>query len=503
MEISVKTVNLETVKSPCLVVGVSDKRKLSESAKHLDELSSGFISNVLRRGDISGALGDSLMLHDVPGLKAERVLLVGCGASSEITHQKFQDIVANASSELSKANIKTAVFSLADLDCKSLSNSMQIRLSTEALHQTDYRFSELKKETAPSLKKVSLHFAGKPANNSAAMKKAKLALQIGNAIGLGRNTSRDLGNLPGNICTPTYLAKQANNYDKSYTKLKTTILNQKEMEKLGMGSLLSVSKGSRTPPKFIVMQYNGGKKADRPYVLVGKGVTFDSGGISIKPGAAMDEMKFDMCGAAGVMGTMVSVNELKLPINVVAIVPSVENMPDGAASKPGDIVTSMSGQTIEVLNTDAEGRLILCDALTYSEKFKPKAVIDVATLTGACVIALGAHPAGLLSNQQKLADQILAAGTECGDRAWQMPLWDEYQDQLKSNFADMANIGGREAGTITAACFLSRFTKKLNWAHLDIAGVAWYGGAKKGSTGRPVPLLTQYLMERCGKQYSV
>lgn len=499
MEISVKTVNLETVKSPCLVVGINDKRKLSESASQLNTLSNGFISDLLRRGDISGAIGDSMMLHNVKGLKAERILLIGCGKTSELTHQKYQTIIANASNALSKANIKSAIISLADLNSKTLSNSMQIRLSTEALHQESYRFSELKGKL-PSLVKTTLHFADKRA---ATMKKAKLAVQIGNAIGLGRNTARDLGNLPGNICTPTYLAKQATNYGKSYSKLKTTILNQKEMEKLGMGSLLSVSKGSRTPPKFIVMQYNGGKKADRPYVLVGKGVTFDSGGISLKPGAAMDEMKYDMCGAAGVMGTMVTVNELKLPINVVAIVPSVENMPDGAASKPGDIVTSMSGQTIEVLNTDAEGRLILCDALTYSEKFKPKAVIDVATLTGACVMALGAHPAGLLSNQQSLADQILSAGTECGDRAWQMPLWDDYQDQLKSNFADMANIGGREAGMITAGCFLARFTKKLNWAHLDIAGVAWFGGAKKGATGRPVPLLTQYLMERCGKQYSL
>ena len=500
MEISVKTINFETVKSPCLVVGVSDKHRLTDSAKQLDNLSNGFITQILRRGDISGEIDDSLMLHDVPGIQSARVLLIGCGKLTELTHQKYHTIITNASTTLSKANIKSAVISLADLDNKTLSKAMQIRLSTEALHQADYRFSELKKENAPSLTKVALHFSDQ---HAAAVKKARLAIQIGNAIGKGRNTSRDLGNLPGNICTPTYLAKQASHYDKSYTKLKTTILNQKEMEKLGMGSLLSVSKGSRTPPKFIIMQYNGGKKDDRPYVLVGKGVTFDSGGISIKPGAAMDEMKFDMCGAASVMGTMVSVNELKLPINVVAIVPSVENMPDGAASKPGDIVTSMSGQTIEILNTDAEGRLILCDALTYSEKFKPKAVIDVATLTGACVIALGAHPAGLLSNHQKLADQILSAGTECGDRAWQMPLWDDYQDQLKSNFADMANIGGREAGTITAACFLSRFTEKLNWAHLDIAGVAWYGGERKGSTGRPVPLLTQYLMERCGKQYSI
>ncbi|MFK5912795.1 MAG: leucyl aminopeptidase [Woeseiaceae bacterium] len=499
MEISVKNINLETSKSPCIVVAVAEKRKLSSSAAQLDAASKGYISTLLRRGDIAGAIGDELMLHNVPGLKAERVLLVGCGKISELSHARYATILASVSNSLSKANIKNAVLSLADIENKMLSNTMMIRLATEALHQADYRFSELT-ASLPSLKKVSLHFAYKPA---AQVKKAKLAVQIGHAIGAGRNTARDLGNLPGNICTPTYLAKQAIQYAKKYTKLRTTILNQKEMEKLGMGSLLSVSKGSRTPPKFIVMQYSGAKKSERPYVLVGKGVTFDSGGISIKPGAAMDEMKYDMCGAASVMGTMVTVNELKLPINVVAIVPSVENMPDGAASKPGDIVKSMSGQTIEVLNTDAEGRLILCDALTYSEKFHPKAVIDVATLTGACVIALGAHPAGLLSNQQKLADQILSAGTECGDRAWQMPLWDDYQDQLKSNFADMANIGGREAGTITAACFLSRFTKKLNWAHLDIAGVAWFGGAKKGATGRPVPLLTQYLMERCGKQYSV
>ena len=500
MEISVKTINFETVKSPCIVIGVLDKHKLTDSAKQIDQLSHGFITQILRRGDISGDIGDSLMLHDVPGLKSARVLLVGCGKSGELTHQKFSNIISNASTELSKAKIKNAIISLTDLDNKSLSHTMLARLATEAIHQNDYRFSELKKDSAPSLKKVTLHFAEK---HETAMKKARLAVQIGQAIGKGRNTARDLGNLPGNICTPTYLAKQASSYEKNYSKLKTTILNQKEMEKLGMGSLLSVSKGSRTPPKFIVMQYSGGKKADRPYVLVGKGVTFDSGGISIKPGAQMDEMKFDMCGAASVMGTMVSVNELKLPINVVAIVPSVENMPDGAASKPGDIITSMSGQTIEILNTDAEGRLILCDALTYSEKFKPKAVIDVATLTGACVIALGAHPAGLLSNQQKLADQILAAGADSGDRAWQLPLWDDYQEQLKSNFADMANIGGREAGTVTAACFLSRFTKKLNWAHLDIAGVAWLGGANKGATGRPVPLLTQYLMDRCGKQYAL
>jgi len=498
MEISVKTLNFESMKTPCLVVGVYDKCKLSDSAKQIDSISNNFISKLLQRGDISGDIGESLMLHDVPGMQCERVLLAGCGQASELSHQGMQNIINNVATELNKSKIKSATLSLADINSKTLSNSMQIRILSEGLHHNTYQFSELKKENKPSLVKVTLHVADKEQ-----MKKAKLALDIGNAIGIGRNTARNLGNLPGNICTPAYLAKQAKKYETKYEKLKTTILNQKEMEKLGMGSLLAVAKGSRQPPKFIVMEYSGGKKTDSPYVLVGKGVTFDSGGISIKAGAAMDEMKFDMCGAASVMGAMVTVNELKLPINVVTIVPSVENMPDGDACKPGDVVTSMSGQTIEILNTDAEGRLILCDALSYSEKFKPKSVIDVATLTGACVIALGAHPAGLLSNQQQLADQLLAAGTEAGDRAWQLPLWEDYQDQLKSNFADMANIGGREAGTITAACFLSRFTKKLNWAHLDIAGVAWHGGDKKGATGRPVPLLTQYLMQRCDKQYSI
>jgi leucyl aminopeptidase len=330
---------------------------------------------------------------------------------------------------------------------------------------------------------------------------AKMAVEIGTAIGKGVATARDLGNLPGNICTPTYLADTAQKNAKRYSDMNVKILKQDDIEKLGMGALLSVAKGSRQPPRLIVINYDGGKKGDKPVVLVGKGITFDSGGISIKSSASMDEMKFDMCGAASVLGTMVTVGELKLPINVVGIVPSCENMPDGAANKPGDIVTSMSGQTIEVLNTDAEGRLILCDALTYSERYKPRAVIDIATLTGACVIALGKHPSGLLSNDDTLAEKLRNAGQRSGDRVWQLPLWEEYQDQLKSNFADMANIGGREAGTITAACFLSRFAEKLKWAHLDIAGTAWESGDNKGATGRPVPLLSQYLLDQCGKKY--
>ena len=326
---------------------------------------------------------------------------------------------------------------------------------------------------------------------------ARKALADGEAIASGVELARMLGDLPGNICTPSYLASKARELGKSSTKLKVSVMNEAGMEKLGMGSLLSVSRGSRQPAKLITLKYNGGKASEKPVVLVGKGVTFDSGGISIKPGGKMDEMKYDMCGAASVLGTLKACMAMKLPINVVGVIPATENLPDGDASKPGDIVTSMSGQTIEVLNTDAEGRLILCDALTYSDRFKPAVVIDIATLTGACVVALGSHAAGLLSNDDDLAEELLDAGKSAGDRAWHMPLWDEYQPQLKSNFADMANIGGREAGTITAACFLSRFTKKYRWAHLDIAGVAWKGGSEKGATGRPVSLLTQFLLDRC------
>jgi len=314
----------------------------------------------------------------------------------------------------------------------------------------------------------------------------------------GVSLAKDLGNLPGNICTPEYLAGQARSLGRRSPNLHVRVLTEQQMKTLGMGALLSVSRGSRQPAKLIVMEYRGGKTGEKPVVLVGKGLTFDAGGISLKPAAAMDEMKYDMCGGASVLGTLTACTQLQLPINVIGLVPASENLPDGDANKPGDIVTSMSGQTIEVLNTDAEGRLILCDTLTYAERYKPAAVIDIATLTGACVVALGAPASGLMSNDDALADEVLAAGLNAGDRAWRLPLWDDYQEQLDSNFADMANIGGKGAGAITAACFLSRFTKKYRWAHLDIAGSAWKTGPEKGATGRPVPLLTQFLLERCG-----
>jgi leucyl aminopeptidase len=326
------------------------------------------------------------------------------------------------------------------------------------------------------------------------------AVAQGQAIAKGKQFTKTLGNLPGNICTPSYLAEQAQQFAKSYKSVSTSILDEKQMEELGMGSLLSVSAGSAEPAKLIVMNYKGGKKDEAPQVLVGKGITFDTGGISLKPGAAMDEMKYDMCGAASVFGTLLAVAELNLPINVVGIIAAAENMPSGVATKPGDIVTTLSGKTVEILNTDAEGRLVLCDALTYAEMFNPAAIIDIATLTGACIIALGHHTSAVLSNQNTLAQQIIKAGDASADAAWQLPMGEQYQEQLKSNFADIANIGGRPAGTITAACFLSRFTEGQRWAHLDIAGTAWVSGNNKGATGRPVPLLTQYLLDRVAEQ---
>jgi leucyl aminopeptidase len=361
--------------------------------------------------------------------------------------------------------------------------SIQAGLSTYSYTQT-----LSKPKPAASLKKLTLALSP----TKALLKAAK----EGQSIGSGMNIARELGNLPGNICTPSYLANQAKDLARKYLSLSASIVEEKKMRELGMGSFLSVTAGTDQPAKLIVLEYQGTDKKTKPHALVGKGITFDSGGISLKPGGGMDEMKFDMCGAASVFGAMNAIAELKLAVNVVAVVAAAENMPSSNATKPGDVVTSMSGQTIEVLNTDAEGRLVLCDALTYAERFKPQSVIDIATLTGACVVALGKHASALYSNQDDFAEVLLEAGKEVGDKAWHMPLWDEYQAQLHSNFADIANIGGPGGGSITAACFLSRFAKNMRWAHLDVAGTAWDSGANKGATGRPVALLTKYLINQ-------
>jgi leucyl aminopeptidase len=497
MDVTLATTQAENQSSDCLVVAVYEGKKLSPTAAQLDKASSGSILRLLKRGDLEGTNGQSLILHDLPGIQASRVLLVGCGKEKDITLTAFKAIIQCATQQISNGGIKDAVYYLTELNIKGQDLNWKIRRVTETLLHSLYKLEQLKSskdKNKSSLRKVILHV-----NNKGDIKQGRKALDEAKAIANGSKLARDLGNLPGNICTPTYLANQAKNIAKECKQLKVTVLDEAQIKKLKMGSFLSVAKGSREAPKLIVMEYRGLTANDKPHVLIGKGITFDAGGISIKPAAKMDEMKFDMCGAASVIGTMKTLAELQPKINVVAIVPSCENLPDGNANKPGDIVTSMSGQTIEILNTDAEGRLILCDALTYAEKFKPQSVVDVATLTGACVVALGNQAAAVLGNDEKVINKILDAGNDTGDRAWQLPLWEEYQEQLNSNFADMANIGGPSAGTITAACFLSRYAKKLKWVHLDIAGVAWDSGQNKGATGRPVTLLSQYLLNQCKK----
>jgi len=436
-------------------------------------------------------------LHNIANLPSERVLLVGCGKEKEFNETRYREATAKAVKVLNDTGATEITTYLTELDIKGRDIAWKIRQAVEVSEVALYRFDQLKSKPKNQRRAIKRMVLAVPKRSD--LGTGEQAIREGQAIAEGVRLARDLGNLPGNLCTPSYLAEQAQEIGKQFN-LKTTVLEKDDMQKLGMGALLSVSRGSRQPPKLIVLEYSGGKESEAPVALVGKGLTFDAGGISIKPAANMDEMKFDMCGGASVLGAVKAAAELKLPINLVGIVPSSENLPDGDANKPGDIVTSMSGQTVEVLNTDAEGRLILSDALTYAEKFNPAVVIDIATLTGACVIALGAHASGLLANNDSLAREILNAGKYTHDRAWQLPLWDEYQKQLDSNFADMANIGGREAGTITGACFLSRYAKNFKWAHLDIAGTAWKTGKEKGATGRPVPLLVQYLINRAHKR---
>ncbi|MCW8918456.1 MAG: leucyl aminopeptidase [Gammaproteobacteria bacterium] len=482
--------------SACLILGIYEGQKLTPSAIWINEVSGGLLNRVLKGGDLKGKVGDTLMLHQPEGIGCQRLLLVGCGQEQELNDRAFRRISEAAAKAVVASNARDTLCTLGELPLAGRELDWKVRQVIEAFGQASYRFDQLmskKPEEPPRLAKVNFPHTGRAEGAL-----VKLGILQGRALIEGMTLSKDLANLPGNICTPSYLAEQARSLAKAYKGIKTTVLDEKQMERLGMGALLSVSRGSRQPAKLIVLEYNGtsARNKQRPVVLVGKGLTFDAGGISLKPGPGMDEMKYDMCGGASVLGTLKAIAGMELPINVVGVIPSSENLPDGDANKPGDIVTSMSGQTIEILNTDAEGRLILCDALTYVKKFNPEVVIDIATLTGACVIALGAHAAGLLSNNDALAAKLLEAGQKSGDRAWQLPLWEEYDEQLKSPFADMANIGGKEAGTITAASFLARYTKEYTWAHLDIAGTAWKSGKEKGATGRPVPLLTQYLIDK-------
>ena len=493
VEFSIKAAAPEKLKTDCVAVAVFASAKLSPAALALDRASKGRISGILKRGDFDAKPGSTLMLYDLAGVMSKRVLLVGFGAQNETAAKELRDGVRGAVRAMADVGISEAAFYVADIAVKDREAKWVTMQAAMTSLENSYRFDRLMSKSRGQRKNLKRIVFG-------LLRESKVfgaALERGIAIGEGVNFARDLGNLPPNICTPAYLAEQARVLGKAH-KLKVTVLERKDMEKLGMGSLLSVSDGSRQPPKLITIEYYGGPKKQKPVVLVGKGVTFDTGGISLKPAAEMDEMKYDMSGAGSVLGTLSAVAAMKLPLNVIGVIPATENMPGGNATRPGDIVTSMSGQTIEILNTDAEGRLILCDALTYSERFEPAAVIDIATLTGACVIALGHVASGLFANDDQLANEVIAAGQTSWDRVWHMPAWEDYQEQLKSNFADMANIGGRPGGSITAACFLARFARKFKWAHLDIAGTAWKSGREKGSTGRPVPLLTQFLMTRAG-----
>ena len=496
MEFTIKSGSPEKQRSACVVVGVFDNRKLSLSAELIDRASNGYVSEIIRRGDMEGKLGSTLLLHNVRGTLADRVLLIGLGKERDFRDKEFRTAVRCAVTLLNETGSYEAVVYLTEEKVKRREVAWRVEHAVIVAMESVYRFEQMKSEPAEvrrPLRKLTLSV---PQRSD--LSAGEAATARGLAISHGMDLTRDLGNLPGNVCTPTYLAERAQELGRELADVKVRVLERKEIEELGMGSFLSVTNGSEQPPRFIILEYDQAVRKQRPFVLVGKGITFDSGGISIKPALDMDQMKFDMCGAASVLGAFRAIAELKAKLNVVGLIPACENLPSGRATKPGDIVKSMSGQTIEILNTDAEGRLILADALTYAERYEPEAVVDIATLTGAMVVSLGHIACGVFSNNDALARALVAAGDDAYDRAWQMPLWEDYQEGLNSNFADFANVAGRAGGSITAACFLSRFAKKYDWAHLDIAGVAWKEGKEKGATGRPVPLLATWLLAQEG-----
>lgn len=497
MELRAVTGSAAELRGDCVLVGLHEAGDLTTAATQLDRRVGKRLSALLRRGDFSAKVGETLLLADVPNAPAPRILLVGLGPRKAYDRKGYRRAVAAASQALQRTRARTALSWLARDPIAGVDAYYAGRFAAEALANALYRIPDLKtgaKPPEPALRRLTLGLA-----NDRGRREAERGLDDGAGIAAGMHITRDLGNLPANVCTPRYLAQAARGLARRQRSVRVRVFERAAIARLKMGSFLSVTHGSDEPPQLIVLEYRGGRRGAAPVALVGKGITFDSGGISLKDPGGMDEMKFDMSGAASVIGTFAAVAALKLPVNLVGVIPSCENMPNGHATKPGDIVHSMSGQTIEILNTDAEGRLILADALTYVRRFKPAAVIDIATLTGACVIALGAHYSGLMSADEPLAAELVKAGERADDRTWRLPLADEYGEQLKSNFADFANTGGREGGAITAACFLSKFAQGLRWAHLDIAGVAWLSGPQKSSTGRPVPLLVDFLLERVRK----
>jgi leucyl aminopeptidase len=488
-----KATNIAGLSSACLVLPIFKDQKLEGDIAELDTKMSGAITRAIALGDFTAEAGTAVSL--LGNDRVQRILLLGCGSADDFDLGSSKKLAQAAGKNLASTKAREAHIALESLPLSSEDSAQLLEtLATEILWSC-YVYTETlsKPKNVPSLAKVSV-----TATPALTIGKVRKALNAGVAIGEGVNFTRQLGNLPANICTPTYLSKQARALGRKHSKLSVSILDEKKMRELGMGSLLSVGHGSDEPSQLIVMEYKGGKAKEAPYALVGKGITFDTGGISLKPGGKMDEMKFDMGGASSVFGTVQAVVNLDLPINLVGIVAAAENMPSGRATKPGDVVKSMSGQTIEILNTDAEGRLVLCDALTYVGRYKPKEVVDIATLTGAIIVSLGHEASGIFANDDDLANALLAAGQRSHDRGWRMPIWQEYQKQLDSRFADMQNIGAGTAGGVTAACFLARFTEKYKWAHLDVAGTSFLS-APKGATGRPVPMLVEYLRARAGQ----
>jgi leucyl aminopeptidase len=492
MEFGVWTKGLATLAVDCLVLGVFEDGGLGGEARSIDTATGGRLRKLLERGDFAGRSGETLLIGELPGLTASRVLLTGLGMKKQLQRKSWRKAWTAAAAGLTRTRIGSCAVAIDRPDARQLDDYYLGRAVAEITGAALYRVNDLKtgKKAAPAaLKKV---LAG-PVRKAAA---AQRGLLHGAAVAAAQSVQRDLANLPANVCTPIFLAEQARALAKRHDSLRVRVLDEPAIRREKMGCLLAVSQGSHQPPRFIVLEHQGTKKEQAPIVLVGKGVTFDSGGISLKDPPGMDEMKFDMSGAAAVIAALTLAAQLRLPLHVVGLIAAVENMPGSKAVKPGDIATSSSGQTVEILNTDAEGRLILSDALHYARRFHPAVVIDVATLTGACVIALGHHISGVIGNDEPLVRELLEAGVRADDRCWQLPLSEEYAEQLKSNFADFANVGGRDGGAITAAAFLAKFTQGLKWAHLDVAGTAYQAGAQKGSTARPTALLADFLLRR-------
>ncbi|MDB6157978.1 MAG: pepB [Gammaproteobacteria bacterium] len=500
MQFEVWAKGLATLSVDCIVLGVFEEGELPEETHGIDSASNGYLKKLLARGDFSGRTGETLLLAEVPGIEASRALLTGLGAKKSFGRKSWRRSLGAAMTAISKTRIASIAVAIDRPPPKDLDDYYFGRAIAEIVGSTLYRVNDLKTTKKPKAAPLQKVLAGPV--RKAGVEAAERGLEHGQAVSSAVSLQRDLANLPANVCTPIYLADQARALAKQYTSLRVQVLDEAAIKKEKMGCLLAVSQGSAQPPRFIVLEHRvggrGAKDDSPPVVLIGKGVTFDTGGISLKDPPGMDEMKFDMSGAAAVLASMSLVAKLRLPMRVIGLVGAVENMPSSRAVKPGDIATSAAGLTVEILNTDAEGRLVLCDALHYSRRFNPAIVVDIATLTGACVVALGHHHSGAMGNDEDLVHELVEAGMRADDRAWQLPLTDEYADQLKSNFADFANVGGREGGAITAAAFLSKFTKGLKWAHLDVAGTAYQGGAQKGSTGRPTPLLADFLIRRAG-----